>query len=435
MEKYQHYKNSNVQWLGEIPEHWEVKKLKYIFSEINERSSNGNEELLSVSQYTGVTLKRDKVEEGGLLTNAETLEGYKKVAFNDLVSNIMLAWNGSLGFSPYDGITSPAYCIYRLQGQNVHKYFHYLLRTDLYKAEFKRNSSGVIESRLRLYSDDFFRISAIIPPLSEQHAIAAYLDEKTAQLDTAIAQKQRMIALLKERRQVLIQQAVTQGIQPNVPKKHSGVEWIGEIPEHWEVKRLKYVAEMLVSNVDKHTKPLEIPVKLCNYVDVYKNDFITNEINFMSATAKSDEIKRFKIKIDDVIITKDSEDWLDIGVPSLVKYEEENLICGYHLAILRPEKIMDGSYFYRALLTPNIKMQFSIKANGVTRYGISHNTILGTWIPVPPISEQIAIATYLETMSAKIATAIRLKELEIEQLKAYKGSLINAAVTGKVKVG
>ena len=159
--KYAAYKDSGVQWLGEIPEHWEIIRIKYLFKEINERSVYGNEELLSVSQYTGVTKKSDKIDDGELLTTASTLEGYKKVYKGDLVSNIMLAWNGSLGISPFDGITSPAYSIYRLLGKNDKRYFHYLLRTEIYKSEFKRNSSGVIESRLRLYTDDFFRILSL----------------------------------------------------------------------------------------------------------------------------------------------------------------------------------------------------------------------------------------------------------------------------------
>src|SRR5665213_3891035 len=115
IEKYPVYKDSGVDWLGKIPEHWNTKRIKHLFSEINERSLDGTEDLLSVSQYTGVTNKTEKLEDGGMLTNAATLEGYKKVWEGDLVSNIMLAWNGSLGFSPFNGITSPAYSIYRLK--------------------------------------------------------------------------------------------------------------------------------------------------------------------------------------------------------------------------------------------------------------------------------------------------------------------------------
>src|SRR5690606_11673657 len=176
MRTYDSYKDSGIDWLGVIPSHWEVKRIKYLFKEINERSFDGNEDLLSVSQYTGVTRKSDKLQEGDLLTNASTLEGYKVVRKRQLVSNIMLAWNGSLAFSEFDGITSPAYCIYELTSDDNYKYFHYLLKTDLYKSEFKRNSSGVIESRLRLYTEDFFRIWSILPPLHEQEAIARFLD-------------------------------------------------------------------------------------------------------------------------------------------------------------------------------------------------------------------------------------------------------------------
>jgi len=171
------------------------------------------------------------------------MKGYKKVLKGDLVSNIMLAWNGSLGFSPFNGITSPAYSIYQLGSMCCEGFFHYLLRTDIYKAEYKRKSSGVIESRLRLYTENFFDVWALIPPLPEQTTIAAFLDKKTAQIDKAVAIKEQQITLLKERKQILIQNAVTQGLNPNAPMRDSGVEWIGKIPAHWEVKRLKYILE------------------------------------------------------------------------------------------------------------------------------------------------------------------------------------------------
>jgi type I restriction enzyme S subunit len=211
--------------------------------------------------------------------------------------------------------------------------------------------------------------------------------------------------------------------------KESGVEWIGEIPEGWDIKRLRNVCDMHVSNVDKHTKPLEHPVRLCNYVDVYKNEFITSEIHFMEATATADEIRRFSIKIDDVIITKDSEDWLDIGVPALVKYEAKKLICGYHLAILRPKKPTTGRFLHRAILSQYIRTQFSVKANGVTRYGISHGAILGTFIVTPPLPEQTRIAHFLDQKTAQIDQAIAQKERLIDLLKERRQILIHNAVT------
>lgn len=186
---------------------------------------------------------------------------------------------------------------------------------------------------------------------------------------------------------------------------------------------------MLVSNVDKHTKGSEKPVKLCNYVDVYKNEFITSNIEFMNATATKDEIERFTIRFNDVIITKDSEDWLDIGVPALVKYEEENLVCGYHLAILRPNYLLNGSFLHRALLSQNIRTQFSVKANGITRYGISHGAILGTFLIAPPKEEQFEISDFLDRKTSQIDQAIAQKERLIELLQERRQILIHNAVT------
>ncbi|MCB9052402.1 MAG: restriction endonuclease subunit S [Lewinellaceae bacterium] len=211
--------------------------------------------------------------------------------------------------------------------------------------------------------------------------------------------------------------------------KDSGVEWLGEIPAHWGVEKLKFLSEMIVSNVDKHEKPLEIPVKLCNYVDVYKNDFITKEIDFMSATASKEEIDKFKIKIGDVLITKDSEDWKDIGVPSLVKHEAENLICGYHLAILRPGKEIIGSFLHRAMQSISAKTQLSINANGITRYGISQRAILSILLTIPPLPEQTRIATFLGRKTALIDKAIAQKERLIGLLQERRQVLIDRVIT------
>lgn len=211
--------------------------------------------------------------------------------------------------------------------------------------------------------------------------------------------------------------------------KDSGVDWLGEIPAHWEVRQLKRVSEMLVSNIDKHTKPNEISVRLCNYVDVYKNDFITKDLLFTSASASPGEMKRFRIKINDVIITKDSEDWLDIGVPAFVKYEAEDLVCGYHLAILRSNGLIVGSFLHRAFQSTVIKTQLSIKANGVTRYGLSHNAIQSAFLPIPPLSEQTRIAEFLDRKTAHIDQAIAQKERLIELLNERRQVMIHQAVT------
>ncbi len=212
--------------------------------------------------------------------------------------------------------------------------------------------------------------------------------------------------------------------------KDSGVPWLGEIPAHWDVKRQRNVVDMLVSNIDKHTVEGQVPVRLCNYVDVYKNDRITEHLKFMRATASPDEVKRFRLQVGDVLITKDSEMWNDIGVPALVEYEASDLVCGYHLAILRPRRgIVHGSFLLRALQSQGVASQYYVSANGVTRYGLSHDTIKSVLVPVPPPDEQLAIARYLDHVDRRIRRVIHAKQKLIALLDEQKQAVIHQAVT------
>ncbi len=426
LQKYPAYKDSGVEWLGEIPEHWNVKRFKFLFKEINERSLDGNEELLSVSQYTGVTKKSDKVEDGDLITTASTLEGYKKVSKFDLVSNIMLAWNGSLGFSSFDGITSPAYSVYRLIEFNHVGYFHYMVRSNLYKSEFKRNSSGVIESRLRLYTDSFYSIWSIQPPLSEQTAIAAFLDDKTAKIDRAIAQKEKMITLLKERKQIIIQNAVTKGLEPNAKMKDSGVEWIGEIPEGWEVKRLKYIIDKIKTGT---TPPTSIQAYFDGGVNWYNPKDLNHEILIASEkTVSQKAIDRNEIKL----FKKDSILIVGIGATTgktayMSDYGTFNQqITGFH-----SEKHLNYYYFF---LLKSLSTVMLNVASYTTLPILNNEFFKSFWLIVPPLDEQTAIVSHIETQSAKIDKAINLQEQQIEKLKELKSTLIDSAVTGKIKV-
>jgi len=403
---YTAYKDSGVEWLGEIPEEWELRRIKYLFKEINERSLDGNGDLLSVSQYTGVTKKIDKLEEGDLLTNASTLEGYKKVDADDLVSNIMLAWNGSLGFSPFKGITSPAYSIYRLNSKYEKRYFHYLLRTELYKSEFKRQSTGVIESRLRLYTDDFFRIWSFLPPIPEQTAIANFLDHKTTKIDQAIAQKEKLIELLKERKQILIQNAVTKGLDLNAKMKDSGVEWIGEIPEHWEVKALKHIAYLESGQTISSERFVQggYPVYGGNGFRGYAQNF-TNEGKH-------------------VLIGRQGALCGNVNYASGKFFASEHAIVVYH------KKDINVLWLGEVIKTAD----FNRLSQSAAQPGIAVNVIKNELFPYPSIEEQEVIVKYIETQSSKIDKAITLQQGQIDKLKEYKATLIDSAVTGKIKV-
>ena len=219
-------------------------------------------------------------------------------------------------------------------------------------------------------------------------------------------------------------------LKPYSSYKGSGVEWLGEVPAHWEVRRLRNVAELRVSNVDKHVRENEHSVQLCNYVDVYKNDYITDQLDFMQATATTEEIERFRLERDDVLVTKDSETWDDIGVPALVIEPILDLISGYHLALLRPRSdIVAGSYLLRALQSKGLAYQFHIEANGVTRYGLSHGGIKSVWLPLPPGSEQTAIVRFLDHADRRIRRYIRAKQKLIALLEEQKQAIIHQAVT------
>jgi type I restriction enzyme S subunit len=219
------------------------------------------------------------------------------------------------------------------------------------------------------------------------------------------------------------------GLKPYPAFKDSGVRWLGQVPEHWQVRRLRHTADMRVSNVDKHTKAGEFPVRLCNYVDVYKNDRITDRVSFMNATASPGEIERFRVKRGDVLVTKDSEAWDDIGVPALIEYAADDLLCGYHLAQLRPFEGIDGGFLFRVLQSKLASYQFHVEANGVTRYGLSHAAIKSVWLPIASLPEQTAIIRFLDCADRRMLRYIRAKQSLIKLLDEKRQVIIQRAVT------
>jgi len=223
---------------------------------------------------------------------------------------------------------------------------------------------------------------------------------------------------------------LTLSYSPYPAYKPSGIPWLGDIPAHWGVRRLKNIAQIIPSNVDKIAVEGEKPVKLCNYVDVYKNEHIDHEIDFMKATATDGEINKFLLKKGDVLITKDSESWNDIAIPALVTTDFDDVLCGYHLALLRPQSPeIDGNYLFRSLQSKAFNHQFEIEATGITRYGIDYYAIGNTFFLIPPLPEQQAIAAYLDGETARLdALADRYRRL-LALLDEKRRALITQAVT------
>jgi type I restriction enzyme, S subunit len=219
-------------------------------------------------------------------------------------------------------------------------------------------------------------------------------------------------------------------LSPYPSYEDSGLLWLGRIPSHWSVRRLRSVTDLFVSNIDKHSVDGEVPVRLCNYMDVYKNDRILADMPFMQATAKPEEVERFRLRIGDVLMTKDSESWKDIAVPALVEAEADDLVCGYHLAMLRPNReILAGSYLYQCLRSEPVAWQFRVAANGVTRHGLSHGAIKDALIPIPPPEEQAAIVQFLDHVDRRVRRYVRTKRRLIALLNEQKQALVHQAVT------
>jgi len=219
-------------------------------------------------------------------------------------------------------------------------------------------------------------------------------------------------------------------LPPYSKYRPSGVEWLGEVPEHWEAKRLKTAARYWVSSVDKVAADDELPVRLCNYTDVYYRDHIRPDIGLMETTASPEEIRRFGLRVGDIVITKDSEEWSDIAVPALVVETAPDLVCGYHLAIIRADtSTLDGHFLLRAFQASAVNQQFQVAATGVTRFGLPKSSIGDAWVPLPPLSEQRAIADFLDGETARIDTLAAKKRTLIERLKEKRTALISRTVT------
>lgn len=430
MTTYESYKYSGVKWLGQIPNHWATGKMREFFSERKQLSQNGSEMLLSVSEYSGITPSVN--EAGENVSRSASLIGYKKCKSTDLIINIMLAWKRGLGISDIDGIVSPAYCVFETHNINPH-YANYLLRTDLYTAEFKRNSTGIIESRLRMYPDDFKNIVCIKPPMQDQEAIVAYLDKVTAEIDRAIETQQKMIEVLNERKQIIITRAVTRGLNPDVPLRNSGIDSLGQIPEHWKVMKLGSLG-VTSNGISNDASYFGEGYPFVSYSDVYKNFSLPNEIRQLAKSSERDQMF-FSVKRGDVFFTRTSETVAEIGFSSVcLKTIPQAVFAGFLIRFRPIENIIVpefSKFYFRASCHRNY---FVKEMNLVTRASLSQQLLKGLTVLLPPKSEQISISDYLNFKITSLDNYIETCKKMISLLQERKQIIINEVVTGKKKV-
>jgi type I restriction enzyme S subunit len=400
-EKYPTYKPSGVDWLGEIPEHWETLANKYIFKLKKNQVGKKSSDFVLLSLTLNGVIKRDMENpQGKFPAEFNTYQEVKKGDFIFCLFDVEETPR-TVGLSGFDGMITGAYTVMQ-PDENFDKGFLYYFYLNL-DAD-KRMKPLYTGLRNTISKDNFFSFRSFVPPLSEQTAIATFLDNKTALIDKAIAIKQKQIELLKERRQILIHNAVTRGLNPDVKMKDSGVEWIGEIPEHWEVKRLKYVLNINNGSDYKHIQTDEgFPVIGSGGQFAYASEYMYDgEVVFLGRKGTIDKPLYFNGKF-----------WAVDTMFYAISKNDNNTRFLYYVATTIPFKL-----YSTATALPSM-----------TQSDLNNHIIA-----IPPFNEQIGIADYIDVATTKIATAISLKEKEIEKLKEYKSVLINSAVTGKIKI-
>ena len=430
--RHTEYKASGLAWVGDIPSHWQTRRNRFLFREVDSRSVHGQETHLSMSQVHGLVPSQSL---GRKSLQSESYAGGKLVAESDLVLNRLKAHLGVFARAKQTGVISPDYSVFRTKSDVSVPYCELLFKTPFYVAEFRRRTKGIVEGFWRLYTDDFYDVSALIPPRTEQDQIVAYLRAQDVHIARLIKAKRDLIALLIEQKLRIIDHAVTRGINASVALKPSGIEWLGDVPNHWDVALVKHVADVRFSGVDKHSHDHEIPVRLCNYTDVYKNDKITDDMDLMRATATAGEIARLTLKAGDVIITKDSETPDDIAVPAWVPEGLPGVVCAYHLGLLRPDPgRIEGEFLFRAIGSARIAEQFHVLATGVTRFALGKHDVKNAVIALPPIEEQKAICKWIADECQPLDDAIARSEEEIKLIREYRDRQIADVVTGQVDV-
>ncbi|WP_285333887.1 restriction endonuclease subunit S [Vibrio parahaemolyticus] len=422
MPKYEAYKNSGVEWLGAIPVHWNSFPL-CAKSKLKSISNNENEELLSVYLDKGV-IKFDDVDAKRTNATSSDLTKYQLVEPGDFVLNNQQAWRGSVGVSDYRGIVSPAYLVLSLSEDIVPRFGNYLFRDGAMVANYLVSSKGVGTIQRNLYWPQLKRALVFLPPTEEQSLIAAFLDKKTDQIDEAIAIKEQQISLLKERKQIIIQQAVTQGLDPNVPMKDSGVDWIGKIPVHWEVRRSKFVFTQRKERAWKD----DVQLSATQAYGVIPQDQYEELTGKRVVKIQLHLDKRKHVEKDDFVISMRSFQG------GLERAWSQGCIRSSYV-VLRAVEEIDPSFYGYLLKLPSYIAALQQTASFI-RDGqdLNFDNFSKVDLFIPPIEEQKEIANYVSAFMKSSDEGIELLLAQIEKLKEYKTTLINSAVTGKIKI-
>ncbi|WP_055443427.1 restriction endonuclease subunit S [Lacinutrix himadriensis] len=448
IERYESYRDSGIEWLGEIPKHWKIESFKHILTERNEKNAPiRTKEILSLSIDKGVTLYAEKTT--NLDRFKDDFSKYKLAHKGDLVFNSMNMIVGAVGVSDYFGCVSPVYYTYygELNNSDTSKFYEYLFRSKIVQGVLYSLGKGLMAIdrgdgkyntlRLKVSRDDLRSMKLPFPNPSEQTKIVQFLNDKTTKIEDAIAIKEQQINLLKERKQILIHKAVTRGLDDSVTLKDSCVEWIGEIPEHWEVKRFRYVFNLGKGLTITKDNLREEGVFCVNYGEIHSKYGFELDTNIHKLKCVDEDYllnnPSALINYGDFVFADTSEDIEGSGNFTYLESKDE-IFAGYHTVVAKPKFEIESRFFAYIFESESFRNQIRTKVKGVKVFSITQSILKQPTVWYPSKNEQKEIVDYLDSGTKKIETAIGLKQQEIDKLKEYKSSLINGAVTGKVRV-
>lgn len=422
MERYSEYKDSGVKWLGEIPSHWEVQRLGSFFSERKEKVSDQDYAPLSVTKQ-GIFPQLENV--------AKTNDGdnRKLVKEGDFVINSRSDRKGSSGVSELDGSVSLINLVLQPRKTIFGPFCNYLLKSYGFIEENYRNGRGIVADLWTTRYNEMKMIKVAMPSLEEQKTISSYLDTATSEIDKAIAMQQKMIDLLNERKQIIIQNAVTKGLDENVEMKESGVEWIGRIPKHWEVVRLSHLTSKIGSGSTPKAGYVESGIIFLRSQNVYCEGLKLNDVVHISANVHRN-MSGTKVLPNDVLMN------ITGGSIGRCFYVDETLgeaNVNQHVSIIRPTSI-DTHYLKYYLQSYCGQIQVSLEQTGGNREGLTAKALAKFLITYPSQSEQKEIAAYLDSEMQRFDSAITNCQCQITLLQERKQIIINEVVTGKVRV-
>ncbi|HEC1576811.1 TPA: restriction endonuclease subunit S [Campylobacter upsaliensis] len=398
------YKPSSIKWLGEIPKHWENVSIRSCFTESNQRCNTDSYPLLSVTIANGI-IYQDDIENKKDISNDDK-SNYKIVPLNAVAYNKMRMWQGAVGVNTLTtGIVSPAYIVAIPNEKILPNFVSYLFKSKIMIGEFDKNSYGLCLDMNNLRYDDFRNIKIPLPPLQEQKEIAEFLDSKCEKIQNYIDKKQKLITLLQEKKQALINEAVTKGLNPNIESKNSGIEYLGLIPHHWEVRRMKFMA-----SIHNGREQTEIADENGIY-PIYGSGGILGKSMYFIYDKPS------------VLLGRKGT----IDKPLFVEEPFWTIDTMFYTSV---SKIVLPKYFYYLCLT--IDFQFYISGSAIpsmTQYDLANISFA-----LPPLQEQKQIANFLDEKCEKINSAIEKTKKQIELVKEYKNTFINEAVCGRINL-